>query len=85
MNEGTENMESLAASNNSTSRKVHKTLGVMLNNGRLLEYWKQRGNTIFEMDVYGGILYDWTLGKHCYFVNRERVTTVTETFTIVER
>jgi len=82
MNTETESMDSMAASNDNTTKKVSNTTTVMLNNGRVLDLWKQEGSIIYEMDAYGGILYWWTLGKHCYFVNRRTTTTVTETYTL---
>lgn len=79
----TESVESIASSNDGTSRKVKNFVTVMLNNGRILDLWKQEGSIIYEMDSYGGILYSWTLGKHCYFVKRERVITITDTYTAI--
>lgn len=61
----------------------------MKGNGVILPAWSVRildfnAGKVAQCDPYGGILYTYTLGVDLFVVRRERVTTVTETFRIVE-
>jgi hypothetical protein len=80
------NNEIASKHDNETVTKSEKYL-YMKGNGTILPDWSVRipanDGKVHQCDPYGGILYTYTLGVDLFAVRRDRVTTVTETFTIV--
>ncbi len=71
-----------ASRHNTTKVSKSQAVFILTSDGRLLNSWRQNGNTIIWTDAYGGTLAQFTLGVDCAKVVRNRVTTVTETYEV---
>lgn len=75
-------LNDIAGKHNTSKVSKSATNYIMTQGGKLIGHWSEDGATVYELDAYGGILGTHTLGVNCVRVVRNRVTTVTETFTV---
>ena len=72
-----------ASKHNTNKRSESSATFILTQGGQLFSDWRERDNIIYELDAYGGVLATYVLGVNCVKVNRHRVTTVEETYTVV--
>lgn len=72
-----------ASKHNTGKRSESNTTFILTQGGQLFSDWRERDNIIYELDAYGGVLATYVLGVNCVKVNRHRVTTAEETYTVV--
>jgi len=71
-----------ASKHNTVKRSESNMTFILTAGGKLFSGWTQHGNFIYEVDAYGGVLGTYVLGVNCAKVNRNRVTSITETYTV---
>jgi hypothetical protein len=71
-----------ASKHNTVKRSESNMTFILTQGGKLFSGWTQHDNIIYEVDAYGGVLGTYVLGVNCVKVNRNRVTSVTETYTV---
>jgi hypothetical protein len=76
-------MDNATAGKNNAVKQSSSTHRMMMTVfGRIFDGYRESGNTIYEVDAYGGILNTYILGVNCVAVLRHRTTTVQETYTL---
>ncbi len=77
----------IARQHNNTTTTASEKCFYMKGDGTILPDWSIRirddSGEVYQCDPYGGILATYTLGVDLFVVRRDRVTIITETFTIV--
>lgn len=71
-----------ASKHNTVKRSESNMTFILTQSGKLFSGWTQNENFIYEVDAYGGVLATYVLGVNCVKVNRNRVTSITETYTV---
>lgn len=74
----------IASKHNNTKQKDWSTSIIMTQDGKIISDWREVGNIIHEVNAYGQTLSTYVLGVNCTRALRHRVTTITETFSVLE-